>query len=223
VGLAYGEGETEGRFVEVDGGLEDSEPVPPGTDTSLVFFSYHLMVSGEAVPLERIFAYPVDSLSLLVAQPGLEIRSEQLVSMGQEVFQGQQYELFVAQNLDADVPIMIELLPVTGVSGGTGMPAAPPEAVSAMTGGGPRGNQSILLWLGLGLAGVALVGAVVFSLSTGGPARPQSAAPDLSANPVARGMLAELAELEDAFEAGQIDEATYERRRAELFGELKAL
>ena len=39
--------------MEVDGGLVDTEPVPPGSESSLVFFSYHLMVTGETVPLER--------------------------------------------------------------------------------------------------------------------------------------------------------------------------
>jgi hypothetical protein len=32
-----------------------------------------------------------------------------------------------------------------------------------------------------------------------------------------------LADLEDAFEAGEVDEATYERQRAELYEELRSL
>jgi hypothetical protein len=35
--------------------------------------------------------------------------------------------------------------------------------------------------------------------------------------------LAELADLEDALEAGQVDEVAYERRRAEIYEELRAL
>ncbi len=38
----------------------------------------------------------------------------------------------------------------------------------------------------------------------------------------ARGLLAELADLEDAFEAGEVDEFSYERQRAAIYEELKA-
>jgi hypothetical protein len=222
VGVAAGEGSEEGRFVEVEGGLQDTEPVPPGTDRSLVFFSYHLMVPGETVPLERTFAYPVDSLSLLVAQPGLEVRSDQLVSMGQENFQGQQYEFYAAQGLDAGTPLRIDLLPLVGAGAGSGMPAAPVESGTAATGSTTRGNQSILLWLGLGLTALVVVGAVVYPLTTKGVARTGSHAATLPSSPETRRLVAELADLEDSFEAGEVDEEAYQRRRADLFERFKA-
>ena len=85
--------------METAGGVLDTEPVPPGQETAMAFFSYHLMVMGDAVSLERRFAYPVDSLNVLAAQPGLAVASDQLLSMGAESFQGQQYEFFVGQGL----------------------------------------------------------------------------------------------------------------------------
>ncbi len=223
VGVASGEGSEEGRFIEVDGGLQDTDPVPPGIDRSLVFFSYHMMVSGEAVPLERTFAYPVDNLSLLVAQPGLEFRSDQLISMGQENFQGQQYEFYSVQGLDAGTPLQIELLPVAGASGGTGMPAAPVESGMTSTSAATRGNQSLLLWLGLGLTALVVVGAVVYPFATKGTGGSGSPAASLSSSPESRQLVAELADLEDAFEAGEVEEEAYERRRTVLFEKLKAL
>jgi hypothetical protein len=42
-------------------------------------------------------------------------------------------------------------------------------------------------------------------------------------DPKARRLLAELADLEEGFESGQIDEATYQRERAAKYEALKAL
>jgi hypothetical protein len=36
-------------------------------------------------------------------------------------------------------------------------------------------------------------------------------------------LVAELADLQEAFEAGQVDQATYERQRADIRGALKSL
>ena len=88
VGLAFGQDTPPGRFVEVEGGLMDTQPVPPGQEASLAFFSYHLPVSGDTVPLERRFAYPVTTLNVLVAQPGLTLQSSQLAPMGTRVVPG---------------------------------------------------------------------------------------------------------------------------------------
>lgn len=223
VGLAFQESVADGRFVEVDGGFVDSEPVLPGPDTSLVFFSYHLMAPGETVPLERRFAYPVTDLNVLVSQPGLTLNSEQLQVMGTESFQGQQYEFYVVQDLEPGAPLVMELVPVPDAAGGTGMPEAPPEGGQAVAGGAVRGNQELLRWLGFGLVVLAVIGVVVYAALS----RPSVAAPApatrLASNPEARRTLADLADLEEAYEAGQVDETAYERRRAELYESLKAL
>jgi hypothetical protein len=73
------------------------------------------------------------------------------------------------------------------------------------------------------LAALAVVGALVYPQVVRRPAGTAVSASNLAANPKARPLLAELADLEDAFESGQIDEVTYERRRAEKREELKSL
>jgi len=52
------------------------------------------------------------------------------------------------------------------------------------------------------------------------PAVPVSAP---ASNPQARPLLTELADLQEAFEAGQVDEETYRRQRAEKWEALKSL
>ena len=219
VGLSFGEDVAPDRFLEVDGGLLDSDPVPPGQESSLIFFSYHVMVTGESVSLERRFAYPVDNLNMLVAQPGLALTGGALTSEGVELFQGQQYEFYTAQALAADTPLELEfaVLPEEALpSGETTEPAG------AMTGVVAESSQGLLRGLGLGLAVLAFVGAAGYSLGTGQRRLARGGAADPTTRPEVRRLLADLADLEDAYEAGQIDEGRYQARRTEIYGSLKS-
>lgn len=222
VGLSFGDDAQEGRFVEDEVGLRDTAPVLPGTETSMIFFSYHLMVTGETVSLERRFEYPVANFNMLVAQPGLAMRSEQLESRGPQLFQDRQYEFFVAESLGAGTPLTLEFIPVADTSAGTASGGMSPSGSQA-TAGSARGNQGALLWIGFGLAGLAIVGAVVYSTALARPTPAHHSRRSVASDPSAQRMLSELAELEEALEAGQVDEATYESRRAEIYGELKSL
>ena len=227
VGVAFGEGIAGDRFVEVEGGLMDTEPVPPGAESSLAFFSYHLMVTGETVQLERRFAYPVSSLNMLVAQPGLAVSSEQLQSRGIELFQGQQYELYATQNLDVGTPLLLEFMPMAdaGDAATGGMPSSSGQGTVSVP---SNGNQKLLLWMGVGLTALALVGAVVYSLvAQRGPSISASAGGVASntrlSSPQAKRLLAKLADLEEDLESGRVNEVTYEGQRAEILEELRSL
>ena len=227
VGVAFGAGVADDRFVEVEGGLMDTEPVPPGPESSLAFFSYHLMVTGETVQVERRFAYPVTDLNMLVAQPGLAVSSDQLQSRGVELFQGQQYELYATQGLNAGTPLLLEFVP-TADAGSAAMGGTPSSSGQAAVPAPGGGNQRLLLWIGVGLTAFALVGAVVYSLAAQrGPSVSVSAGARASdsrlTSPQAKRLLAKLADLEEDLESGRVNEATYEGQRAEIFEELRSL
>lgn len=223
VGVGFQQDIPAARFVEVENGLLDTEPVPPGNETALVFFSYHLVVDGETIPLERRFAYPVNNLNLLLAQPGLALRSDQLQARGSEVFEGQQYEFYSALGLAAETPLVVELLPLPDTAGSEIGPAAPTGELGTAASGPTRGNQEFLRWFGFGLAALAVIGALVYpSVSKRSKAAP-SAQRSLTTDPRARGLLGELAELEASYEAGLLDEDTYGRQRAEKYEALRSL
>ena len=221
VGFALGEGIAEDRFLSASEGLVDTEPVRPGTLMSEIRFSYHEMVGNDPISLERRFAYPVVNLTVLVAQPGLSLSSPQLQSMGAQMIQDQQYEVFSGQGLGPDTPLELEFTSVADFASGldaTGMSAGQSSGSAATP-----GSQGVLVWLGVVLAAAAVVGVFVYTATTGRPAARQQARPRLSANPQARKLLHQLADLEDALHAGEVDEAAYERQRAEITKELKSL
>ncbi len=221
VGFALGEGFPEDRFAAVDGGLMDSEPVRPGTLMSEVRFSYHLMASGRTISLERSFAYPVTNLTVLVAQPGLSLASEQVLSTGSQQIQGRQYEVFVGENVGPDLPLQLEFTPVEGIGVSPGTGGMPGGQVPS--GGSAGGSQGPLLLVGVVLALVVVVGAVIYAATTRRPAAGGGADAGSTSGAKASSLLAELADLEDAFEAGEVDESSYERQRAEIYAELKNL
>jgi hypothetical protein len=226
VGISMQEGMSENVFVEVEGGLQSMEPVWPGSETSLAFFSYHIMVTGDEVPVERTFAYPVGSLSVLVAQPGLSMTSEQLVDQGLELFQDRQYQFHTALDVAEDTPILLEFVPQAGAATGSGMTG---DTTSGGTAAGTeaaasnRGNQSLLWSLGLVLTLAAVVGSVTYAVTAKPGAAAASGNAKLKQDPKARKLVAELASLEDAFEAGEIDRESYERKRTEMYEALKSL
>ncbi|MGC9332608.1 MAG: hypothetical protein ACP5JJ_00550 [Anaerolineae bacterium] len=220
VGLSFGEDVPADRFFEARGGLRDTEPVFPGRETSLIFFSYHLMVAGDAVPFGRSFAYPLDILNMLVARPGLTLRSAQIASQGVELFQGQEYELFSLVALPADTAVSMELVPAEGQQS---MPEVTGEGAGSAVGGSTLGNQGLLQAIGFGLAGLAVVAVVVYPFATRQSSRTQRQAQDLVVNPRARELLSELVLLEESYDAGRIDQASYRQRRSQIYGALKAI
>lgn len=223
VGLAFDEPGAEERFIEVQGGMMDTGPVPPGTETSLAFFSYHLMVTGEEITVERIFAYPVTVLNILVAQPGLTLSSEQLESRGLQSFQGREYDFYGTQGLDAGAPLVLEFMPAAEAPVATGDSETPASSGPVVRGASSQGSQGLLLWIGFGLAALAVVAAVVYPMLTQPDASVAESTPGLSSDPEARRLVAELADLDEAFEADEIDEASYVRQRADMVAELKSL
>jgi hypothetical protein len=213
VGLSFGQEEDQARYIQGEGELRDTTPVPPGQETMLVFVSYHLPITG-TVHVERSYDHPLALLNILLAQPGLTLESDQMQAQGMETFQGRQYALYGTANLAAGSPLAFDLLPVeTDVSGTATQPGT--------SGPGVTDQQGLVGRLGLVLAAAALGGVIGYAIA----ARPGRApAPEaLESDPRARPLLAGVADLDAAFEAGEVDEETYRRERAARLDAIRAL
>ena len=218
MGVGFDDDVSAERFVQDADGLWDTEPIPPGTETSLVFFSYHLVVAGDTVPLEHRFAYPVGSLNVMLVQPGLTLRSDALESLGPEMLGDRQYELYGARDLSPDAPLALEFVPTAG-SGA--MPASPAGAGQTVPGISASGNQPALRQIGFALAFLAVAAVLAYAFLSKG--RPPQLVPEPAPEAPARRLLVDLADLEDAYEAGQVTEADYARQRAQIYESLQAL
>ena len=93
----------------------------------------------------------------------------------------------------------------------------------AATAESTRGNQGLLRWFGFGLVALAVLGAIIYPLATGRQADAPADDPGLAQTPASRKLVSELADLEEAHEAGKLDEEDFERRRAEIRESLKTL
>ena len=230
VGLAFGEEVPTDRFVQSEGKLLDTEPVPPGKETLTIFYSYHVPVTDSSVHIERSYNYPITALTVLLTQPGLALSSVQLLDGGLQAFMDQEFAVYTAVDLAAGTPLAVDLtVEATEVTEST---------ATTETGKPITDNQELLRGLGFGLAILAVLGAVIYTLLTAHPLRSAPGLPTvgsrppaatlptvaaLASNPQARPLLAELADLEEAFEAGQVDEETYRRQRAEKWEALRSL
>jgi hypothetical protein len=240
VGLAFGDETSADRFVQSEGKLLGTEPVPPGQETLTIFYSYHVPVTGSSVRVERSYDYPITALTVLLTQPGLALSSGQLLDGGSQTFMDQEFAVYTAVDLAAGAPLVVDLtVEATEATGST----TTTESGTPIT-----DNQGLLRRLGFGLAGLVVLAAVLYPLLTVHPLRspsdavlrdrcapglpsvgsrpPAAALPTVAAlasNPQAHPLLAGLADLEEAFEAGQVDEETYQRQRAEKWEALRSL
>ena len=83
------------RFLQVGDTIYDTLPVVPGEDTRQIIVRYALPYNGTAVDLAQDFIYPVDQLSLLVADlPNLNIDVAGMESGGTQDVQGRSYQIW---------------------------------------------------------------------------------------------------------------------------------
>jgi len=165
-------------------------PVLPGEHQ--LAYSYELPASGQEVVLTRRIAYPTETFSLFVPlQDGLQVSSPQLSDDGTRDLGGQTYRVFSASHLARGEQVSMRF---------SGLPAMP-------------GATAQRLGYLLLVAGAAIsIAALVFAWRRG--ATTPAAAP--AAEPAAarrERLLDILADLDERYEAGELDQAEYQRSR----------
>ncbi len=209
--LIYEESMFAGRFVETPGGFADTEPIVPGQGTLQTAFSYVLPYDGSPRVISTTLPYAAANVNAFVADIGPELLSEQLSYMGTMGAGTRSFIAYVGQGFAKGDIVALE------ISGDVQESAA---ASSSEEGGGS--NVAYVFIVGaLALFLVALAFAYP-SLRRKERAEPV-AAPPVTTEDEWEELLAAIADLDDTFEAGQLNEEVYHTRRQALKARLLEL
>jgi hypothetical protein len=210
------QGELEGvDYVRTAQGFAEIKPVAPGQGTGQILLSFSLPYSGQ-LNFEQILLRPVAAVGVLVPEGGLKLTSSLLQDQGVQNMQNNPYRVYGGSNLQPGSSLTFEL---------SGQPssAVPTPASSGAAANNPAqaGPDSRSLGIGIGVLGVAVVIVGVWFYRR--QSRPTAAAPS-AARPLSQDDLIQaIADLDDAFEAGEVEAPVYERRRSRLKAQLMEL
>ncbi len=171
------------------GSVSDTMPVLPGTRE--LAYSYRIPYKGDTYTLVQEFGYPTGRYDLLIEGDSIGINSDRLVQEAPVSIEGKQFSRVSTEGIAAGDKLQVEL---------TGLPK--------------NTQQSALRWIGIGLVVIAFAGAVFYFMKRKSfEPVPVKAGGALSQE--RQKLLAEIARLDDNFEAGKITEEAYRRQRAE--------
>jgi len=166
--------------------------VPPGSNAGQILFSYRLPYTGR-LAFNQVLDYPVTTANLLLSDFGVRLSGPGLVDQGPQNFQGQPFQNYIGTGLPAGQALAFDL------EGAAGTGATTPPGLSS--------SETANLSIGLGALALVLLGAGFYLYRR--PARPDRAATRDS-------LLDALAQLDDAYAAGEVAAADYAAERAEL-------
>ena len=172
--------------------------VPPGRAATQILFSFSMPYNGSLSYQQRM-NYPIANVDVLVSDLGVRLAGPQLQNLGLQNFQGQTFQNF---STGAVAPGQALALQVSGKAG-TGA-TAPNGVLNSTTG---------TLAIGLGALALALLGIGVWAYR-----HPASLA---RAAKTREDLLEAMAELDDAYAAGQVPAGKYQKERDDLKAELK--
>lgn len=175
-------------------GFFDTMPVFPGNKE--VAYSYEVTYGSGAYNLSREVNFPTAQYDLLLQGEGIQVKSDQLTKGDPVTIEGAMFNRFSGTNL------------------------APGGSLAVQLAGLPQTNRRLVTWVVLAL--VVVGGGFSFAYLRWRKG--------LQPVPVREGLaqrqqrlLAELAQLDDDFESGEIEEEAYRRRRAETKAQLVEL
>lgn len=180
------------RITSTENGLVDSMAVLPGPKE--IVYSYHIYLDSKKYVFSEGVNYPIKNLTLLVQGDNIDISSEQLFASESLSVEGTAFNHLSGNNIARDEVISVRLsnLPVTG-------------------------NSANMIWLAFILA-IPVIGFLfVFALRR---RKLGVVVPPGHEEQSDQEALTELAQLDDDFEDGKIDEEVYRRLRAKKKSQL---
>ncbi len=209
--LEFQEGALGGRFVETPGGFADTSPVVPGIGSQQVLFSYDLDFDAPEYEFVVTNYYSVTGVNVLVSDPTATVDSPVLKSEGLRNMQGQDWLGLVGKDLAPHQMITLTFanLPLEMSE----MPVLPQASVPVAS----RASTLTFVVLGLVLFGLGVL--VGYKLPRGEDAASPGPGTGTSAASGASGeddLIVALADLDDAYERGELPPNEYQAQREEL-------
>lgn len=164
-------------------GFLHTMPVPPGE--TAIEFSYRVDGDPDGYTFTRQAFYPTSQYALMVQSETLQAEGMGLVAQDTLDMQGTRFLYLTAQSI------------------------SPGQTVSAVL-SEPSAGLSAVVWVLVGVALVAAAGGLIYSRRRAAPAEPEAGA---QVQDDTEPLLAEIARLDDEFEAGRLDEADYRSQR----------
>ncbi len=197
------EGANTGRFVQTADGFADTLPVIPGQSTLQVILSYAIPYDPASTTLTTTFLYPTRAVNVFLSDSGVEMSSQQMMLMGRMGEGAQAYVGYVGQNFAKGDTLTLQFKGAAKTGAATTAPA-----------GGLSTTGYVLIAGGL----VLLLAALAVAYSSLRRRQPAAAADEepLPCDDECEELLAAIADLDDLFDAGELDEETYRRRRQAL-------
>jgi len=209
--LEFQDGGLGGRYIQTDDGFGDRYAIPPGSGNYEVLYAF-TMPYDRKLELDQPVSLPVDAVVILIPEDGVKIKSDMLVDDGVRDVQGAKYRLYNGGALATG-----DMLSMS-ISGRptSGQPTLP-------------GGSTTNIVIGVGVFGLALVLAGVW-LYTRTRRVDEGEAFDDGLPEIDLGSDAESSEtlmdaiiaLDDLFQAGELPEEAYLKRRSELKSRLQA-
>ncbi len=199
-------GELGDRFLLQDGALIDTLPLPPGRDVRRLYFQFQLGVEHTRVKIVHPVGMPIKALSVFVADRGESVKMpDKFSETGTQEINGIPYKMYMAQNFTPDDTITITLSGILTREHGT-----QPRVFNA--------SKARIVGTALsGLLVLLLLGGVFYTERKRRLTREGESKAALRAQRDA--LLAQIAELDEAFESGELDEASYQAQRDVLMAE----
>lgn len=185
-------------------GFATTDPIRPGRRE--IAFSYQLPYDASSLDLTRTFTLPVRTFTLFVPDQGIEVAGPGLAVQGTVELGGQRFRQFIVQNLEpgAQVRFRLSRLPAPFL----GRPREQGLAVAGI------GGVALLVFVLLAIRRRRAAGAAEAPSEPAAAAAAVGRAAEVTASDVERLRLVRaLAELDERYAAGTLDEGAYRAER----------
>jgi mono/diheme cytochrome c family protein len=188
--LAFEDGSVGDRYILTETGFGDTQPIVPGNATSQFIFSYRLPYDGR-LSFRQPTNYAVTAAVVLLPSEGVTAKGTALQDLGVQQMGGQAVHNYAAGAIPAGAALELDL---------SGRPSAAASAAE------PNRWTNVIVGLGV-LGGLLIIAGLWWFRPSAAKGRSEAETDRL---------LGEIAELDDAFAAGKMDEPAYRARREEL-------